>query len=405
MSAGLHALSRDCFLSMTSANSLVNPAQDPGSPPRRARRTCRALGAEALEARVVLDARLLITELVASNDQGLEDENGDASDWIEIHNAGDAPANLDGWHLTDDDDRMTKWTFPAVTIEPDDYLVVFASGKDRIDPAQPLHTNFQLDADGEYLVLVQPDGRSVASGFAPGFPPQSTDDGYGWPQDVVDRLLLGSSSEVRVFVPTGTNGGDQLGLSWTQAELDDSSWLRGHGAVGFEDVSGYEDLLGVDIKAQMLHLSTSAYLRYSFDVPQPRALFSLTLRMKYDDGFVVFLNGTEVARRPAPEPLKWDSAATISHVDSQAVVFEDVDLTGALGLLRSGTNLLAVQGLNRELHGNDFLIDLELHAGQPQPITAADARFCAAVARQPEWPGFIRRCGRRHHGQHAAWIL
>ena len=155
---------------------------------------------------------------MASNDQGLEDENGDASDWIEIHNAGDVPANLDGWHLTDDDDRLTKWTFPAVTIEPDDYLVVFASGKDRIDPGQPLHTNFQLDADGEYLALVQPDGRSVASGFAPRFPPQSTDDGYGWPQDVVDRLLLGSSSEVRVFVPTGTNGGDQLGLSWTQAE-------------------------------------------------------------------------------------------------------------------------------------------------------------------------------------------
>ena len=96
-------------------------------------------------------ARLLITELVASNEQGLEDENGDASDWIEIHNAGDAPANLDGWHLTDDNDRLTKWTFPAVTIEPDDYLVVFASGKDRIDPARPLHTNFQLDADGEYL--------------------------------------------------------------------------------------------------------------------------------------------------------------------------------------------------------------------------------------------------------------
>ena len=53
----------------------------------------------------------------------------------------------------------------------------------------------------------------------------------------------------------------------------------------------------MDIKPQMLHLSTSAYLRYSFDVPQPRAFFSLTLRMKYDDGFVVFLNGTEVARQ------------------------------------------------------------------------------------------------------------
>ena len=100
-----------------------------------------------------------------------------------------------------------------------------------------------------------------------------------------------------MFVPTGTNGGDQLGLSWTQAELDDSTWLRGHGAVGFEDVSGYQDLLGVDIKAQMLHQSTSAYLRYSFDVPPPRAFFSLTLRVKYDDGFVMFLNGTEVARQ------------------------------------------------------------------------------------------------------------
>ena len=80
----------------------------------------------------MLDARLLITEFLASNDEGLEDENGDTSDWIEIHNAGDVPANLDGWHLTDDADRLAKWTFPAVTVAADDYLVVFAS--ERPDP-------------------------------------------------------------------------------------------------------------------------------------------------------------------------------------------------------------------------------------------------------------------------------
>ncbi len=244
----------------------------------------------------MLDARLLITEFLASNDEGLEDENGDTSDWIEIHNAGDVPANLDGWHLTDDADRLAKWTFPAVTVAADDYLVVFASGKDRTRAELPLHTNFQLDADGEYLALVQPDGRSVASQFAPRFPPQNPDDAYGLPQGAADQWLLGPSSEVRVFVPTATNGGDQLGSSWMQADFDDSSWIRGAGAVGFEDVSGYEDLLSVDIKSQMLHLSTSALLRYSFEVPEPKAVFSLNLRVKYDDGFVAFLNGVEVAQ-------------------------------------------------------------------------------------------------------------
>ena len=59
------------------------------------------------------------------------------------------------------------------------YLVVFASDNNAPDAAGNLHTNFQLDADGEYLALVEPDGETIAFEFAPEFPPQFSDVSYG----------------------------------------------------------------------------------------------------------------------------------------------------------------------------------------------------------------------------------
>ena len=56
---------------------------------------------------------LLITEFMASNGSTLLDEDGDSSDWIEVHNMTAAPVSLDGWHLTDNATSLTKWTFPA----------------------------------------------------------------------------------------------------------------------------------------------------------------------------------------------------------------------------------------------------------------------------------------------------
>jgi hypothetical protein len=97
----------------------------------------------------------VITEFSASNQNGLQDEDGDRPDWIEIHNPDAAPAVLTNWYLTDDSGNRTKWRFPAVTIPAGGYLVVFASGKDRRVPGQPLHTNFSLSADGEYLGLIR----------------------------------------------------------------------------------------------------------------------------------------------------------------------------------------------------------------------------------------------------------
>src|SRR5262245_15723685 len=113
----------------------------------------RRLRIEALEARMVLEGGPIISEILASNDDGLIDADGDASDWIEIHQPGAEPLDLANWYLTDDPDFLTKWQFPATTIQAGGYLVVFASDKDRRVAGQQLHTNFKLDAAGDFLAL------------------------------------------------------------------------------------------------------------------------------------------------------------------------------------------------------------------------------------------------------------
>ena len=119
-----------------------------------------------------------INEFLAVNGGPIVDVDGDESDWIEIKNTAVTPIDLAGWHLTDGVGTPTEWTFPAVELPPGGFLLVFASGKDRSDPAAELHTNFKLSGGGEYLALVGPDGVTVSQSFNP-FPPQYTGISYG----------------------------------------------------------------------------------------------------------------------------------------------------------------------------------------------------------------------------------
>ncbi len=134
---------------------------------------------EPLEARQMLNIGPLISEFMAKNDTVRQDDYGVYSDWIELHNPTVDPVDLDGWHLTDDATDLDKWTFPAVTLQPNDYLLVFASNRDTTGPGGYLHTNFRLSMNGEYLALVQADGATVAHDFAPEYPRQSSDISYG----------------------------------------------------------------------------------------------------------------------------------------------------------------------------------------------------------------------------------
>ena len=139
----------------------------------------RGHGVEPLETRTLLAADVVISEFMASNGATLQDSYLEYSDWIELHNRGDAAENLDGWFLTDSGVDLTMWRLPAVSLAPGARLVVFASEKDDAVAGSELHTNFKLDAGGEYLALVRPDGLTVQHEYLPSYPDQTDDISYG----------------------------------------------------------------------------------------------------------------------------------------------------------------------------------------------------------------------------------
>jgi hypothetical protein len=306
-------------------------------------------------------ADVIITEFMASNNSVIDDEDGESSDWIEIYNTGPALVNLDGFYLTDDPADLTKWRIPNVTIAVEDFVIVFASAKDRDDPESELHTNFRLSARGDYIALIDRDGTSVLSEFGPDFPEQFEDVSYGLEQtgNTTNITFLQSGADCRRVVPTRS-----LGLAWTAKGFDDASWPAATTGIGYENSSGYETLFGTngDVGAQMSGINTSAYIRIPFDVADPTGLIGLTLDMKYDDGFIAYLNGVRIASSNGPQSADWNTGASGSNDDSAALLFEGFDIIAHAGSLQTGSNLLAVHGLNVSTTSSDFLIVPQIRA-------------------------------------------
>jgi hypothetical protein len=180
--------------------------------------------------------------------------------------------------------------------------------------------------------------------------------------------LVALGAEVRVRVPT--DGSD--GLNWVRAEFDDTKWAREKMGVGYENTSGYQNLIGAQVGDAMWGKNGSAYIRIAFRMDQVDALASLTLRMKYDDGFVAYLNGHRVASANDPEDPRWNSTANGNHPDDQARVFANFDLTPHVGLLRAGSNVLAIHGLNQAPGSTDFLILCELVSSRPSKTSKTE---------------------------------
>ncbi len=337
----------------------------------------RHVSVEPLEARVVLDSSLVISELVASNQNGLLDYDDDRPDWLEIENRSTASIDLGGYYLTDDVGNLDKWPLPAGTVlEAGEQLVVFASDKNRVMPNGELHANFKLSSGGDYAALVDPDGSTVVFEYAGiltggnGFPSQFEDVSYGLAQTASPVTLVGSDADISYLVPVSAG---ELDADWNTAGFSDPSqvWTEvavGKG-VGF-DTGGeeagtsnedYTSLITTDVESSMHGQNSSLFLRSEFRVTAPERLEELRLRVRYDDGFVAYINGQEVARREAPETLSWDSAATGLHADSEAKVYVEIPLT--------------VGSLLRDYNGIDdgtFVLDVPNGTYQVQ-LTQGDA--------------------------------
>ncbi|MEI6971100.1 MAG: lamin tail domain-containing protein, partial [bacterium] len=148
-------------------------------------------------------ADVVINELLAINDSGRVDKYGVKSDWIELCNQTASPINLQGWYLTDDDSKLTKWVFPATNIPAYGYVVVVADGSTSSVYKGELHTtNFSLKGSGEYLALVWTNGVTVIDEYSPEFPAQSADVSYGIRADRLTRGYFATPT------PGASNGMD-----------------------------------------------------------------------------------------------------------------------------------------------------------------------------------------------------
>lgn len=251
---------------------------------------------------------VIISEFMALNNNTLQDEDGDYSDWIELYNNSTNIVNLYNWCLSNKSTNLIQWKFPATNIGPNSFLVVFASNKNRKVPGAPLHTNFKLKGSGEYLALAMPDGATIATEFTPAFPPQYADISYGNVMTGVVSAVVASNATARAVVP-----GSDIGTSWRLAGYDDSAWNAGTLGVGYDTSGAYAPAIGLNLRSAMLSLNSSAYIRVPFTIDDPSLCKLLTLSMRYDDGFVAYLNGNEVLRRNAPATLAWNSGATATH--------------------------------------------------------------------------------------------
>lgn len=319
----------------------------------------RRLRLESLEPRLPLDASALrITEFMASNEDTLVDFEGDASDWLEIYNPSQATVDLAGLYLTDDSDELAQWEFPlGSSLAPGEYLVVFASGKNLVAPGGEMHTNFRSSAGGEYLALVGGDAMTVIHEYAPSFPPQVEDISYGLSMTNVAETVVAEGATARAWAPTS----GIYDATWTAVTFDDRVFnISGPSGFGFENSPGsFPNFLG-QYNTEVPSGTAGLYVRVPFEIDSLAGVSQLKLRMKYDDGFVAYLNGVEIASENDPATPVWNSTATSTHDDFEAIVFQEYDVSFAIPALVEGDNVLAIHALNFSAGSSDFLVVPEL---------------------------------------------
>lgn len=262
--------------------------------------------------------QVVISEFLASNQSVLADEDGEFSDWIELHNPTGNPVNLDGWYLTDNDDNLTKWRLPNTNIAANGYLVVFASNKSRAAPGSPLHASFALSAGGEYLGLTLPDGQTVASHFSPAYPEQYQNISYG---------VLGGTEH---FFATPTPGAPNSSNFFAKVADTKFSHDRGFYTAPFNLV--------------ITSATPGATIRYTTNGTLPSSTNGLT-----------FTASIPISRTTVIRAAAFKSGFAPASVDTQTYLFlDDVIYQSTNGLAPPGWP--ATWGANRVDYGMDLKV-------------------------------------------------
>jgi hypothetical protein len=147
----------------------------------------------------------------------------------------------------------------------------------------------------------------------------------------------------------------QPSSDWTTLEFNDHSWNSGITGIGYGD---NDDL------TQVAMGTVSVYLRSSFTITEMNSIERILLHMDYDDGFVAYLNGTEIARElMSGEPPAFDQFSDGDHEAAlyRGMVPESFEIHP--GLLQAGENILAVEVHNRNSNSSDLTANPFLFVG------------------------------------------
>ncbi|NIW92254.1 MAG: hypothetical protein GWN20_04970, partial [Phycisphaerae bacterium] len=186
-------------------------------------------------------------------------------------------------------------------------------------------------------------------------------------------------AENKVRFNTGDNHTEGYVARWTGITAADGSFtVRAEADPSSTDGKAYSfDVFmleggsrGTDIQSEMLGVNSSLWTRSEFNLEEgdPEIFDTLTLRMKYEDGFVAYLNEQEIALRNAPNSVQWDSTALSNRPDANSAVAEVFNIMSSVNALQVGKNVLAIHGLNDNTADPNFLILPDLVAASNMSV-------------------------------------
>ena len=147
--------------------------------------------------------------------------------------------------------------------------------------------------------------------------------------------------------------------NWKSPDFQDDNWLTGAGSIGYGD----------NDDNTIIERTFSLYIRHTFDIVDKAAISAVILQADYDDAFVAYLNGIEVARANIlGSPPRYNTNTITDH---EATLYASNTVESFLinqqlieDILEEGNNTLAIQIHNREgLSSSDMTANFFLTLG------------------------------------------